>query len=108
MKAGEGMTDEEKKEYMAALVAQTKKYCRIDYDDDEDILEMMVAASLEKLGELIPNFNPYQMTGRQKLLAMAFAKDLYDHPDAYQGNDKKLSNSVSSMLLNEMYAGGGV
>lgn len=106
MKAGEGMTDEEKKEYTASFVAQTKKYCRIDYEDDNDIVEMVIEAVLEKLGELIPNFNPYAMTSRQKLLAMMFVKDQYDHPDAYQGSDKTLSNAASSMLLNEMYKGG--
>lgn len=100
------MTDEEKKEYMSALVAQTKKYCRIDYDDDEDIVKTIIETVFEKLGELIPDFNPYAMTSRQKLLTMMFVKDQYDNPDAYQGNDKKLSNAVSSMLLNEMYRGG--
>lgn len=105
-KAGEGMTDEEKKEYMASFMEQTKKYCRIDYDDDDSLIEMTIEAIFEKLGELIPNFNPYAMTSRQKLLAMMYVKNHYDHPDAYQGNDKKLSNAASSMLLNEMYGGG--
>lgn len=100
------MTDEEKKEYMQSLVAQTKKYCRIDYDDDEDIIEIMIETIFEKLGELIPGFNPYAMTIRQRMLTMIFVKDQYDHTDAYQGNDKKLSNAVSSMLLSEMYRGG--
>ena len=106
MKAGEGMTDEEKKKYMDAFVAQTKKYCRIDYDDDEDIIQIIIDAVFEKLGELIPDFSPYKMTSRQKLMVMMFVKDRYDHPDAYQGNDKKLSNAASSMLLSEMYGGG--
>ncbi len=100
------MTDEEKKEYMQSLVAQTKKYCRIDYDDDEDIIETMVETIFEKLCELIPGFNPYAMTSRQRLLTMIFVKDQYDHMDAYQEKDKKLSNAVSSMLLSEMYRGG--
>ena len=102
------MTDKKKKEYMDALVEQTKKYCRIDYDDDEDIVKTIIEAVFEKLNELIPNFNPYAMTSRQKLLTMTFVKDQYDHPDAYQGNDKKLSNAVSSMLLSEMYGGDSV
>lgn len=105
MKAGEGMTDEEKGKYMDAFVEQTKKYCRIDYDDDEDIVKTVIEMVFEKLRELIPNFNPYAMTSRQKLLTMIFVKDQYDNPDAYQGNEKKLSNAVSSMLLNEMYGG---
>ncbi len=101
------MTDEEKKEYMTALVIQTKKYCRIDYDDDEDIIEMMIETVFEKMHELIPGFNPYEMTSRQRILTMMFVKDQYDHTDVYQESDKKLSNAVSSMLLSEMYKGGG-
>lgn len=100
------MSDKEKEEYMDALVVQIKKYCRIDYDDDEDIVKTIIDAVFEKLNELIPDFNPYDMTSRQKLLTMTFVKDLYDHMDAYQGNDKKLSNAVSSMLLSEMYGRG--
>lgn len=100
------MTDEEKQKYLNNFVEQTKKYCRIDYDDDEDILKMMVEAVLEKLSELIPNFNPYVMTSRQKILTMKFVKEQYDNPDAYNQSDKKLSNATSSMLLSEMYGGG--
>lgn len=92
---------------MAALVAQTKKYCRIDYDDDDDIIETMIETVFEKLGELIPGFSPYAMTSRQRLLTMVFVKDQYDHTDAYNEADKRLSNAVSSMLLSEMYKGGG-
>lgn len=106
MKAGEGMTDEGKKKYMDVFVSQTKKYCQIDYDDDEDIIQIIIDAVFEKLGELIPDFSPYEMTSRQKLTAMMFVKDRYDNRDAYQGNDKKLSNAASSMLLSEMYGGG--
>ena len=101
------MTDEEKKEYMDSFVEQTKKYCRIDYDDDEDIIQMMIESVFEKFIELIPKFEPYAMTSRQKLLVMIFVKDQYDNADAYIGNDKKLSNAASSMLLSEMYKGGG-
>ncbi len=100
------MTDEDKKEYMEALVAQTKKYCKIDYDDDDDIIETMVGAVFEKLQELISGFNPYAMTSRQRLLTMMFVKDQYDHTDVYHETDKKLSNAVSSMLLSEMFKGG--
>lgn len=100
------MTDEEKQKYLNDFVEQTKKYCRIDYDDDEDIVKMMVEMVFEKLGELIPNFNPYAMTSRQKILTMKFVKEQYDNPDAYHQSDKKLSNATSSMLLSEMYGGG--
>ena len=43
------MTEQEKKEYLDKLTAKTKKYCRIDYDDDEDIIQIMIEAVFEKL-----------------------------------------------------------
>lgn len=100
------MTDEEKEKCMADLVMQIKKYCRIDYEDDEDIIEIMIKTVFEKLKELIPGFNPYAMTSRQRLLTMMLVKDQYDNTDAYHETNKKLSNAASSMLLSEIYGGG--
>ncbi|MCI8713094.1 MAG: phage gp6-like head-tail connector protein [Ruminococcus sp.] len=100
------MTEEEKEAYTEEFVERVKNYCRIDYDDDEDILKIMVEAVMEKLEELIPRFDRYAMTARQTLLAMAFVKDYYDNAETYQGAEKRLSNATSSMLLSEMYGGG--
>lgn len=62
------MTDEEKKEYRDKLVEDCMKYNHIDYDDDKDIVETMVEAiASEELMELIPNFDPYNLTARQRL-----------------------------------------
>ena len=68
------MTDEEKKEYRDKLVEDCMKYNHIDYDDDKDIVETMVEAiASEELMELIPNFDPYNLTARQRLLVYSFA-----------------------------------
>ena len=62
------MTDEEKKEYRDKLVEDCMKYNHIDYDDDKDIVETMVEAiASEELMELIPNFDPYNLTARQRV-----------------------------------------
>lgn len=108
MKAGETVTDEEKKEYREKLSQECKKYSHIDYDDDEDILEIMIDATLEELSELIPNFDPYNMTSRQRLLTLCFVKELYDNREKYQKDSKTVTNAVSSMLLKEKYRGGTV
>lgn len=101
------MTDEEKKEYMAEFALRTKTYCHIDYDDDDEIIKMIIEATLDELGDLIPGFDPYAMTSRQKLLVMMFVNDQYDHRDVYQDRGQVLSNAASSALLSEMYRGGG-
>lgn len=101
------MTEEEKKAYMYVFINQLKTYCHIDYDDDDDVIQTITEAVFEKLGELIPDFNPYAMTGRQRLIAMMFAKEQYDNRAAYQTADSRLTNAASSMLLSEIYKGGG-
>ena len=78
----------------------------IDYDDDKDIVETMVEAiASEELMELIPNFDPYNLTARQRLLVYSFVKELYDHREKYQNGTQQLTNAVSTMLLNEKYGG---
>lgn len=99
------MTDEEKKEYREKLIAECKTYNHIDYDDDEDIVEIMLEATLEELSDLIPDFNSYNLTFRQRLLVLSFVKELYDNREKYQKDAKSVTNAVSLMLLKEIYGG---
>lgn len=99
------MTDAEKKEYKEKLIDFCKKYAHIDYDDDIEIVELMVDTTLEEMKELIPDFDQYAMTSRQKLLVCASVKELYDNREKYQKDTKALTNAVSSMLLKEVYGG---
>lgn len=99
------MTDEEKQEYRQKLIDTCKVYCHIDYDDDIEIVELMFDATMEELTALIPDFDQYNMTSRQKLLTFASVKELYDNREKYQKDTKTLSNAVTSMLLKEIYGG---
>ena len=99
------MTDEEKEKYRGGLIATCKIYCHIDYDDDIEILELMLDTTLDEMTELIPNFDPYNLTARQRLLVYSFVKELYDHREKYQNGTQQLTNAVSTMLLNEKYGG---
>jgi uncharacterized phage protein (predicted DNA packaging) len=107
MKAGENMTDEEIQEYKEQLIADFKTYNHIDYDDDSEIIELMIDTVLAEMSELIPNFDKYAMTSRQRLLTLVFAKELYDNREKYKEN-KGMSAAVSSMLLKEIYKGSNV
>ena len=92
------MTDEEKKEYRDKLVEDCMEYNHIDYDDDKDIVETMVEAiASEELMELIPNFDPYNLTARQRLLVYSFVKELYDHREKYQNGTQQPCYSMKSM-----------
>ena len=99
------MTDEEKEKYRGGLIATCKTYCHIDYDDDIEILELMLDTTLDEMTELIPNFDSYNLTARQRLLVYSFVKELYDHREKYQNGTQQLTNAVSTMLLNEKYGG---
>ena len=99
------MTDEEKEKYRGGLIATCKTYCHIDYDDDIEILELMLDTTLDEMTELIPNFDRNNLTSRQKLLAFMSVKELYDNRDKYRSDTKTLSAAVSSMLLKEIYGG---
>ena len=99
------MTEEEKEKYRGGLIVACKKYCHIDYDDDIEILELMLDTTMEEMMELIPNFDRNNLTSRQKLLAFISVKELYDNRDKYEKDTKALTSAVSSMLLKEMYGG---
>ena len=98
---------EEKKKYKDELVKQCKTYCHIDYEDDIDILELMLDTTVEEMEELIPGFDAYSMTSRQRLIVLVSVKNLYDNREKYS-ELKQLSNAVSSMLLKEIYGGAAV
>ena len=76
-----------------------------DYDDDIEILELMLDTTLDEMTELIQNFDRNNLTSRQKLLAFMSVKELYDNRDKYRSDTKTLSAAVSSMLLKEIYGG---
>lgn len=105
MKAGDGMTEEEKKKYKAETIELCKTYCHIDYDDDAEIVELMFDTTMEEMEHLIPSFDRYAMTSRQKLLTCSLVKELYDNREEYQKETRRLTNAVSSMLLKEMHKG---
>ena len=88
-----------------------KQYCRVDYDDDDALLSLMLSAAIEELLDLIPGMNAAAMSARQKLLCVTVIKDLYDNRERDADGKKSASDkdamrqSVRSMLLREFLAG---
>ena len=66
------MTDEERTEQRKALLADCKKYNHIDYEDDEDIIELMIDVSIEEMVELIPNFDADNLSFINYILYIVF------------------------------------
>lgn len=93
------------KETEYVLLEACKKYMHVDYEDDEDIIKIMMDSVLMEMSALIPEFDKDNLTARQKLIFLISVKDLYDNRGKY-GDTKELRNAVSSMLLKEIYGGG--
>lgn len=90
-------------------VKEVKQYIRVDYTDDDALIELMIDAVTDEMQELIPKFDPENPTNRQKLLICSYVKELYDKRDRTYNNGKVSSDSterirytVQSMLLKEM------
>ena len=90
-------------ETLAELTAKAKKYARIDYTDDDDLVGIMVEAAVESLADVIPSFDADKMTGRQKIILFVTVKDLYDDREKYGKEKQQLKIAASSMLLSEIF-----
>lgn len=80
---------------------EVKTYCRIDYDDDDTILNLIYQAVLEEMAELIKDFDPEALTNRQKLLVCMYVKDAYDNRERTTAKEDKVRFAVQSMMLKE-------
>ena len=47
---------------------ELKQYLRVDYTDDDSMIELMHDAVIDEMKELIPSFDPEKPTNRQKIL----------------------------------------
>lgn len=91
---------------------ELKQYLRVDYTDDDSMIELMHDAVIDEMKELIPSFDPEKPTNRQKILIFSYVKELYDHRDRMYNNGKIASDSteriryaIQSMMLKETLRG---
>lgn len=82
---------------------EIKQYIRVDYTDDDSLIELMIDAVVDEMQELIPKFDPENPTNRQKLLICSYVKELYDNRDRMTTEStERIRYAVQSMLLKEM------
>ena len=72
-------------------------------DDDDALLPLLIEATVQSQGELIPGFDADNMTARQQLLAIMTVKHLYDNREKYGTAQDRLRGAASSLLVSEMY-----
>lgn len=79
-----------------------KEYLRVDYDDDDEIIQLMLDVVIDEMEELIPSFQRDSLTNRQKLLICTYVKEMYDNRDRTTASQEKVRYAVQSMMLKEM------
>lgn len=83
-------------------IEQVKAYIRVDYEDDDELIQLMLDAVTDEMQELIPKFNPENPTNRQKILICAYVKELYDARGNTTASQEKIRYAVQSLMLKEM------
>lgn len=82
---------------------QIKEYLRVDYDDDDSVITLILNAVLDELQEMLPSFERASPTNRQQLLICAYVKDLYDNRGNVTQKQEQLKYSIQSLLLQEKW-----
>lgn len=84
-------------------IKEIKEYMHVDYADDDGPIEMMYDAAIETMTELIPEFDPENLTARQRLLICAYVNELYDKRKAMTTQKETMRYAIRSLLMKEMY-----
>ena len=82
---------------------ELKAYMHVDYEDDDEIIEMMHDAAVETMEELIPEFDPENLTARQRLLICAYVHEMYDKRKTMTTQKETMRYTIRSLLMKEMY-----
>ena len=83
-------------------LAELKAWIHVDYDDDDNVIQMIYDAVIEEMTELIPDFDSTSMTARQRLLTCVYVKELYDNREQMENKKSTMRYAIQSMLLKEM------
>lgn len=83
-------------------IEQVKAYIRVDYEDDDALIQLLMDAVTDEMKELIPKFDPESPTNRQKVLICAYVKELYDERGNTTASQEKIRYAVQSLMLKEM------
>lgn len=81
---------------------QLKLYMRVDYDDDDALIHLMLDGVLDEMEELIPTFVRDKPTNRQKLLIYAYVNELYDKRKNMTEKPETMRYAIRSLMLKEM------
>ena len=88
-----------------------KEYLKIDFDDDDRLLEMLLGAARKYLFDAV-GYKPDETDERVKLLLLVLISDWYEHREytestlKTQNISQKVRYTVRSIVLQLQYGGG--
>lgn len=90
-------------------LGEVKNYLRIDYDEDDNLLQSLMVAAEHYLGDALNNFEERlkvesgNFKERAQILAYVIIQDWYDNREA--GESKDFNYTIRSMMT-QLQAGG--
>lgn len=87
-----------------------KEYLKIDFDDDDRLLETLLGAARKYLFDAV-GYNPDESDERVKLLLLVLISDWYEHREYMETSNtqtisQKVRYTVRSIVLQLQYGGG--
>ena len=96
---------------MLLTIEETKPFIRVDYDDDDSLIELLIKNAEIYLRDSVNDFEDKlkdeRFKSKCKLAMLILAKHWYDNRDFVQARvDDKTSYSVKSILMQMNYSYG--
>lgn len=88
---------------MALTLEEIKEFLKVDYDDEDNTIELMKGVALETMEHLIQDFDKENLTKRQELLIKVCIKDYFENRDKQVDKKLSMNDSITTLLMQEMY-----
>ncbi len=88
---------------MSLSLEELKKFAHIDYEDEDETIELMKGVALETMQHLIQDFDENNLTKRQELLIKISIKDYFDNREKMSGGKQSMNQSITTLLMQEIY-----
>lgn len=92
---------------MIITLEEAKNYLRVDFEDDDSYINMLIEQAEEYLRDCIDNFDTKMQVERfqkkAKLCSMVIIQNMYDERSFITKDNEKLRYIVASMLMQMNY-----
>lgn len=87
-------------------IGDVKSYLRVDYNDDDELIRMMMEAAHQYIESAVGKFD--ETNAKARLLFMAVVQDLYDNRvlTVTEAQRRRMSYAFSAIILQLQYEEG--